>query len=503
MTTNTHTEHHLGMVIAGDYHWSDQIISVANPGRVDEVVGTVTLGTETWVDTAVESAKAAFPGWRSTPPQERAAMVVDALAKSLTDVEKLAELMTREQGKLLWESRVDVAGALKIAKYYATLVDEISHDRHVIDDEHKSVWIGRRPVGPVGIIVPWNSPVYLAFLGIAPALIAGNPVIVKPPETAPLTLTTILKRLAENLPDGLVSCVPGLVEVGQAISAHPGIRNITFTGSTATGKAVMRSAAQNLKSVNLELGGNDPAIILPDADITDELVTELVRGVYTLAGQICFAIKRIYVPARVAPLLVDRFCAIAGAIRVGNGMDPRSTMGAIHSAAQVERIENLVSDAIAGGATCRTVGGYVPGLDPGSGHYVLPRVVTDIDSGSQLVEEEQFGPVVPIVLYESVDDVVSTINSSEYGLAASVWSSDLERARSIAREIDAGSVFLNVHRLGCTTVDMPFGGYKQSGIGRNHAINALYSYLEIQTIGLMKNRGILPGPIPTPGSIGS
>jgi aldehyde dehydrogenase len=349
-------------------------------------------------------------------------------------------------------------------------------------------------MGVTGVIVPWNSPVYLAFLGIAPALLGGNTVVVKPSEFAPLALSRVLEVLAEHLPPGVLSVVPGGAEAGAAIAGHAQVRKVFFTGSTATGRAVMREAAGNLKNLSLELGGNDPAIVLESARVTDRLLDELVQSVFTASGQICFNVKRIYVhESRYADFL-DRYTQAVDQLVVGDGLDPRSTTGPVNNRPQFDRIRGLMERTRATGATVTTLGTKLDPAGWADGLFLLPAVVTDVDPGAEIVSCEQFGPVVPVLPFTDDDQVVGWANDTEFGLAASVWSDDRAHALQVARRLESGSVFLNVHRIGASDVSMPFGGFKGSGIGRGHGISALEACTELQTIADYVDVSGFPGP---------
>jgi aldehyde dehydrogenase len=470
------------------------MMSVPNPARTHEVVGEVAVGTAEHVDRAVAAAHAAFGHWSSLPASQRAARLRTGAAALGPHTERLAEVMTREQGKVLWESRLDVGGGAHILNYYTGLADRIASDEVFRQDERGTVWTGRRPMGVTGVIVPWNTPVYLGFLGIAPALMAGNTVVVKPSELAPLALTEVLRLLAEHLPPGVLNVVPGGAEAGAAIARHELVRKVFFTGSTATGAQVMRDAAGNLKNLSLELGGNDAAIVLDSAVVSERMVRELVRSVFTLSGQVCFNVKRIYVHESRYAQFVDQYVAAVDELVVGDGLDPRATMGPVNNRRQFERVTALLAGTRAEGATVRTVGRK---LDPDSwdeGYFLLPSVVTDLAPGAELVTCEQFGPVVPVLPFGDDDQAVALANGTEFGLAASVWSEDREHALRVAPRLQAGSVFLNVHRIGASDVSMPFGGFKRSGIGRNHGVPALDACTELQTIADYVDVSGFPGP---------
>lgn len=467
---------------------------VVNPARTSEVVGQVAIGTADHVDLAVAAASAAFPGWAGLTVHERSARLATAAAAITAIAGPLAELLTREQGKVLWESRVDVGGAAHILGWYTQQADELAEDRVFRQDARGTVWTGRRPMGVTGVIVPWNSPVYLAFLGIAPALLAGNTVVVKPSEFAPLALAGVLEVLAGHLPAGVVNVVPGGAEAGAAIAAHPRVRKVFFTGSTATGQSVMRAAAGNLKNISLELGGNDPAIVLESARVTDRMVDELVRSVFTASGQICFNVKRIYVHRDHHREFLDRYTAAVDRLVVGDGMDPRSTMGPVNNRPQFDRITALVERTRDSGAAVTTVGSRLDPAGWDDGLFLLPSVVSDVPPGAEVVTCEQFGPVVPVLPFDTDDAVIGYANDTEFGLGASVWSEDREHALRVARRLESGSVFLNVHRMGASDVSMPFGGFKGSGIGRGHGLTALEACTELQTIADYVDVSGFPGP---------
>lgn len=456
-------------------------IEVIDPAS-REVVGHSAVAGPAEVDEAVTSAKEAFPAWGASSAAERAEHLraaADAIAAGTAD---RARLLTREHGKVLWESNVDTEGAARILRYYADLADRYDTP-DVIEDERGRVVTKRAPFGVAAVIVPWNFPVILGFLMLSPALLAGNTVVVKPPEDVPLAFTDTLRVLAASLPPGVVNVVPGVGrETGQALSEHPDVRKISFTGSIPTGQALMRAAASNIKSISLELGGNDPAIVLEGAHVDDALISELVRGVFTSSGQICYNVKRIYVHRTHHDKFVQAFVDAADGIVVGHGLDPRSTIGPLTTEAQFRFVTDLVERTRRTGATVRTVGQK---LDPDrwdDGYFVLPSVVTDIAPGDELVTCEQFGPVVPILPFDDEDEVVHLANATDFGLAASVWDDDVDHAFAVADRIDAGTVFVNVHRVGASDLSMPFGGFKQSGLGRGHGYVAVEECSEVKVV---------------------
>jgi aldehyde dehydrogenase len=467
---------------------------VFNPARTSEAVGEVAVGTADHVDEAVRAADAAFRSWSRTAPDKRAGLLAAAATSIRRHIPEIAELLTREQGKVLWESRLDVGGAAHILDWYAGLSGDLFEDQVFKQDDHNTIYRGRRSMGVTGVIVPWNSPIHLAFLGIGPALLAGNTVVVKPSEFAPLALARVLELAAAELPEGVVNVVPGVAEAGAAIAAHPRIRKLFFTGSTATGRSVMRDAASNLKHVSLELGGNDPAIVLESARVDDNLVNELIQGVFTLSGQICFGVKRIYVHESHYEDFVDRYVAAADELVVGDGLEPTVTMGPLNNRPQFDRVQKLLADTRSSGADVRTVGRKFAPDTWDEGLFILPNVVTGLPADADLVTCEQFGPVIPILPFARESEVIELANSTEFGLSASVWSEDRAHAHEVARELECGSVFLNVHRVGASDVSMPFGGFKSSGVGRGHGMAALDASTETQMIADYTDVSRLPSP---------
>jgi aldehyde dehydrogenase len=316
----------------------------------------------------------------------------------------------------------------------------------------------------------------------APALMAGNTVVLKLPDNAPLALSAVLLRLAGHLPPGVLNVLAGAGrDIGVHLTTHPVVRRVSFTGSTETGRTIMRDASANLKNLGLELGGNDPAIVLESAVVDDALINGLVGGAFMTTGQVCYAPKRLYVHRRNYRRFVEDFTAAAASIRVGNGLNPAVTMGPLNNRAQYETVQRLIRASESAGASVRTVGEYVE-TDGSDGYFVRPTIVTGLAHDADLVQQEQFGPVLPILAFDSEDEVIGLANDSEYGLAASVWSQDVDHAFGLARRIQAGSVFVNVHRVGASDPSMPFGGFKQSGIGRGHGEIALDEAMELQVL---------------------
>ena len=470
------------------------MMEVRDPADRRRVVGFSACSSREVVDRAVRAAHAAAGDWAACTPAARRAALVAAAAAAVDGIRERAELLTREGGKVLWESIADVAAAPYLLGVAAELIDRINEEERT--ERRRGDFVRRRrPVGVVGVIVPWNSPVVLAFNGIAPALAAGNTVVVKPSELAPLALTQTLTLLAEGLPPGVVNICPGTgPEAGAALAGHPLVRRVLLTGGTRAGQAAMRAAAGPLAGVSLELGGNDPAIVLESARVDDDLIEQLRHAVYTGTGQICFAVKRIYVARTHHDELVARFLEATDEVVVGSGLDERSTIGPLISDAARDRVRGLIERAAGAGGTVTELG---RALDPSSwddGSFLLPHVVTGLPHASELVGVEQFGPVVPIVPFDREDEAIAMANDSPYGLSASVWSQDIDHAMALGREIDAGTVWVNVHRIGASDHTTPYGGTKSSGIGRSNGWASVEELTETQMLIHRKDVERLPGP---------
>jgi aldehyde dehydrogenase len=368
-----------------------------------------------------------------------------------------------------------------VLRYYADL-SETFEVIETLASPNGRVLVARVPMGVSVVIVPWNAPMLLGMLSIAPALLAGNTVVVKPSGEAPLALIDFLRVLDRHLPRGVLNIVTGGADIGRALVVHPLTRRVMFTGSVAVGRTVAADAMASLKRVTLELGGNDPAVVLGDADLDGDIVPELVKAVYPTAGQVCYAVKRIYVQARLYDEFVARFTAASEELVVGPGLDPRSDLGPLINRRQLAFVEGLVDDARDRGAVVTTVGSKLQPSTWEKGHFHLPTVITNVDHSAKVVACEQFGPAVPIMPFDSVDQAIRLANDSEYGLAASIWTGDEERGFILARKIEAGTTFVNTHRPGSSGVDMPFGGFKESGLGRGHGVVALEEQFELHTL---------------------
>jgi acyl-CoA reductase-like NAD-dependent aldehyde dehydrogenase len=455
-----------------------------DPGRLDEVVARVAVGTAEDVDRAVRAAHAAFATWRHTAPSERVRLLMAAADIVGASGDELAPQLVREHGGVLWEAQTDFGLGTGVLQHTASLAEDFFTPRQ-FDDEQSFISIERVPRGVAAAIVPWNMPVVLTMMKLAPALATGNTLVLKPSPFAPAALTLLLQRMAEVLPVGVLNVVHGEGDVGATLCSHPLVRKVGFTGGTSTAQKVLESIAATVKNITLELGGNDPAVVLDDADI-DATLDRMLKGVYTRTGQICFAVKRIYVPRAMYDRFADAFCERVDQYAVGHGLDPEASFGPLNNEAQFKKVLDLLDRTRNSSASLVQLGRK---LDPGSwdnGYYVLPHVVRDVEHTAPVSCEEQFGPVVPLIAYDDEQQVLNWANDSEYGLGSSVWTSDPDRGLAFAREVEAGSTFINTHAFDSLDLRMPFGGIKQSGIGREFGGAGLSEYVEEHSIRRLK-----------------
>jgi acyl-CoA reductase-like NAD-dependent aldehyde dehydrogenase len=482
-TSMTTSSVRLGQLIGGREVPAERELEVRNPGRRSELVGSVADGTASDVDAAVDAAAAAASGWAATPPQMRIELFERIADEIDMQAEDLATLVARENGSVRGIVRRELIGAAAAFRDVAGyLVEKLSPTEHAAGGGGEFVRVHRRPFGVVACVVPWNAPLILTANKIAPALAAGNAVVLKPSPFAPLGVTLIGGIAASILPPGVINVVNGGGAVGAALTGHRGIRKVSFTGGGETARHIMRQAADTLTGVHFELGGNDPAIVLDDADL-EATADRIVESAFRRAGQVCFAVKRVYVPRlhaeEFARLLVER----AERITVGDALDERATMGPLNNAGQLTKVEGLRERSAAAGRDVRVVG---TALDPDEwddGYFMLPALVLDARHDDEIVREEQFGPILPVVAYDSEDEAIAMANDTEYGLCSSVWSRSVDRALDIASRIEAGMTIVNNHLF--TPVgarEIPFGGWKQSGIGWEASPYGIDEYLQFHSV---------------------
>jgi acyl-CoA reductase-like NAD-dependent aldehyde dehydrogenase len=442
---------------------------VVNPAT-GEVVAHAPDCSRSDVDEAFLTATGAFAGWAADEPARCRAMRAAADAVEAAG-ERIAPVLTTEQGKPLAQALAEVRGAAAWLRYYADL--QIA-PQLIQDDEVARVEVVRRPLGVVAAIASWNYPVLIASWKLAPALRAGNTVVLKPSPYTPLATRMLCEEIDQFVPAGVVNLVTGGNDLGAWMTTHPVPRKVTFTGSTATGKRVAQAAASDLKRITLELGGNDAAIVLDDADPA-AIAERLFTGAFRNSGQICTAIKRVYVAESIHDELVSALVERVSAAKVGDGIEPDTEIGPLNNVPQLERVEELVAEALAAGGTAAT-GGFRPDRP---GYFFAPTVVTDVAEGVRLVDEEQFGPALPVMRFRDVDEAVRRANATTYGLCGSVWSSDAERASAVAARLECGTTWVNTHLA--VGPHQPFGGHKWSGIGVENGVAGLESFTDIQT----------------------
>lgn len=458
----------LGLVVDGGVEAGGAgTYPVTNPVRPAEVVLEAPAADLDQLDRAVAAARRVAAGWAAHPLEERAAMVIAAAARVAVAAaaDDLPSLLTREHGKVLFEAAFDTGTVGGMAAAFAPLAVEALAPRLVADGPSRTEVV-REPVGVVAAILPFNWPVAVMANKVLPALLTGNAVVVKAPPTCPGAVLAAAAALAEGLPPGVVNVLNGPgAELGEALVGHPGVDAVSFTGGPRTGQAVMAAAARRTTPVVLELGGNDPAVLAPDVVVDDALADRLVGAAFVTSGQVCMAVKRLYVHQSQLPELVEALVARLACEVVGDGLADDVTMGPVHQAAARDRVERMVAEAEAAGARIHRPA-TVRAEDAGGGGYLVsPALVESPPPDAAVVRQEQFAPALPVLAYRDLDEAVAAANDTELGLCASVWSGDAELAASVAARLQAGTVFVNDHGMGAMDYRAPMGGWKGSGFG--------------------------------------
>ena len=468
-----------GMLINGAIESGSAFFEVRNPAT-DEVIAHAPEATPADLDRAVAAARSAFPAWAATPIDERKAKIKALGDAVFANADALAGLLTKEQGKPLHEARAEIMGAGYWLHSYTALdlPVTVNEDSDVRYSETRHV-----PLGVVGAIAPWNFPMLLAMFKVPPALLAGNTLVLKPSPFTPLSTLKFGELAAAILPPGVLNIVTGGDRLGPWMTAHPGIDKISFTGSTQTGRRVMASAAPTLKRVTLELGGNDAAIVMPDVDV-EKVAEQLFWSAFTNNGQICIATKRVYIHKDVYEPLKQALVAYAKTVKVGNGAEEGTRIGPINNRPQYDRIRDLIRDARSNGCKFLVGGEEVVSR----GYFVPITIIDNPPEGSRIVQEEQFGPVLPLMPFDDYDDAISRVNATEYGLGGSVWGADEEKALEIAQRITSGTVWINESQN--LSPLAAFGGMRQSGIGVEGGLQGLLEYTSSQTI--MRHKSTAP-----------
>jgi acyl-CoA reductase-like NAD-dependent aldehyde dehydrogenase len=450
-------------------------ISVVNPAT-EEVVDEVPRGTAADVEAAVEAARSAFNGWRRASAHTRAALLLEAAARLRAAAAEIARLLTLEQGKPLRESEDEIAEACAAIEYYAGLA------RHEIgrvippDDPDQLNLVWREPYGVVACIVPWNFPVLLLAWKIAPALASGNTVVIKPSEHTPLTTLRTIEMGFSEFPRGVVNVVTGYgLEAGEPLVRDARVPMIAFTGSLATGQRIAATAAPLMKKLHLELGGKDPLVVAPDADLETAVRATAWAGLMN-AGQVCTSAERVYVQDAMFDRFIARLCEFVGTLRVGDGLDPTTDIGPMLRAQFRERVEAQIAGAVQAGATV-LVGGTRPADRP-RGYFLEPAVVVDVDHSMAIMRDETFGPVVPVMRYREFDEAIGLANDTIYGLGASLLTHDARLVKKFCDEVKAGTIWINDPLA--DNVAAPFGGTKLSGRGRELGQEGLDEFTEVK-----------------------
>jgi acyl-CoA reductase-like NAD-dependent aldehyde dehydrogenase len=456
------------MTIGGELVGAARTIEVVDPAD-ESVIAQAPDCDQEQLDSAFGSAADAQHAWWRSGEARRADLSA-AADRFDESIQVLAGLLSAEQGKTIADAAAELRAAAAILRYFVML--EVP-DRVLRDDSRSRVVVRRRPLGVVAAITPWNFPVHLAMSKVAPALAAGNTVVLKPSPYTPLTTLRIGQLFGEVLPPGVLNVVSGGDELGSWMTAHPVPRKVSFTGSVATGKHVAASAASDLKRTTLELGGNDPAIVLDDCDVA-RAADRIFWGAFANSGQICAAIKRVYVARNCYAELAEALAARARAVRVGRGTEPGVQLGPVNNRPQFDRVTQLVDDALAHGAVA--LAGGRPG--PGRGYFFAPTVLTEVSDGVRIVDEEQFGPVLPLIPYDDVDEAIERANSTHFGLSASVWSGDEDAAIGVADQLECGTVWVNTHLA--YSPDQPISGVKWSCLGAENGVEGYLSYTDLQ-----------------------
>ncbi len=469
-----------GAVVAGEAGTYE----VRNPADPHEVVLEAPAASSSQLDAAVEAARRAQPAWGAMDAEERFDLVRKAATAAGAAVEEmdLARLLTREHGKVLWEAQFDAGTVAGMASAFAPLAAEVLAGR-TLPGQGRTTRVVPEPHGVVAAILPFNWPVSVLGNKILPALLMGNAVVVKTPPSCPGAVLAVTAAMAEMLPAGVVNALnaPG-PELGSALVAHPGVDMVSFTGGVPTGRAVMQGAAGALTPVVLELGGNDPSLVAPDVEIDDALAEKVFGATFLTTGQVCMAIKRLYVPEAKVPAMVEALVARIGREVVGNGLEPEVTMGPVHREPDRRRIEAMLEDAAGRGATVHRPARLRDEAASSGGYFVSPAVVEGAPDDASIVAEEQFGPALPVLGYRDVDEALARANDTSYGLCASVWTGDMELAGRLSRQLEAGTVFVNAHGTSAMDHRAPFGGWKHSGFGVELGPEGMLAFTRPRTI---------------------
>ena len=465
---------HYPILINGELVNTDKVIKVINPST-EEVFASCSKATEKHLDEAVKAAQKAQKIWGESDIAIRQKLLNEIAEKISENSENLARLLTLEQGKPLDFARGEIEFAVMFCKYFAS---QKLKNKSLKEDASSIVELHRKPLGVVAAIAPWNFPLLIAVYKTAPALLAGNALILKPAPTTPLSTCMFGQIIREIIPKGLVNILTDENELGPMITSHPGINKISFTGCTETGKKVAESGGPSLKRLTLELGGNDAAIVLEDAD-PSKIAEDIFNSAMANTGQVCAAIKRLYVHHSVYEEMCSALKDQADKAIIGDGFKQGINFGPLQNKKQYEKVINLIKEAKEKG---KVISGGEFSENPG--FFIPITIIRDIEDGISLVDEEQFGPVLPIIKYSELEEVIEKANGSSYGLGGSVWGEDIDFATQIAKRLQAGSVWVNQHAA--IGPDIPLSGAKESGIGVEWGEEGLNEFSQIQVVNVKK-----------------
>jgi acyl-CoA reductase-like NAD-dependent aldehyde dehydrogenase len=474
------------MFVGGE--WADaqggETFQVFNPAN-GEAVDSVPKGGREDVSRAVDSAREAFKVWSERPAIERSRTLLKIAELVRANAEELATSLTVEQGKPMGEARSEANSFANTCEYYAGLVGRERGAQTPFSTGEGFFIVTKRPLGVVGAILPWNFPVSIMGWKLAPGLAAGNTFVVKPASSTPLTDIKVVGLIAKaGIPPGTVNIVtgPGGV-VGEEIVGNPKVAKIAFTGETATGKRIMEGSAKYVKRLTLELGGSDPMIVCDDADL--RLAVEgATWGRFRNCGQSCTSVKRLFLFDSIAEEFTKAFAEKVRTIKVGNGLEKGTHMGPVHTREQRAKVESMVEDAESRGAKAVVGGGRAEGKELQKGNFYEPTVLADVDYDARMAKEECFGPALPIFVVKDLEEAIQRANDTVYGLGSSVWTKDVERAYHAAERIEAGTTWVNSPPI--SRAEVPFGGFKQSGFGRENGIEGLDHYYETKSIQVLE-----------------
>ena len=462
------------MLIGGQLVNAAQHLDVINPAT-GAAFARVPRASVADADAAIAAAKAAQPAWGATPIADRRralTALADAIAARAAE---LARLVTLEQGKPLPEAQGELAWTEGYLRHYATLD---LPDRIIQDDDTGYIAVRHQPLGVVVGIIAWNFPLLVACWKIGPAVLAGNAIVLKPAPTTPVTALVLGEICKEVFPAGVVNVITDANDLGPHLTGHRDVAKVGFTGSTPTGKAILANSADTLKRITLELGGNDAAIVLNDVDVR-AAAAGIFASAFLNCGQVCLAIKRAYVHADIHDAMCAELARLAQAAVVGDGLEQGTTIGPIQNAAQYEKVKAFLDSARRDGTVI--AGGQAIAR---AGYFIEPTIVRDVTDGANIVDEEQFGPILPVIRFDDIDDVIARANRGDYGLGASVWSGDVTRAADLAARLQAGQVWVNQHiAIG---PHIPMAGFKQSGLGVEQSVEGLAEYTQLQVINIAR-----------------